>query len=250
MNNDSPPVVAIVGGSSGIGLAVAHRLASGQCHLFLAARDATRLEARAVELGAEFQLLDARDGAAVEAWLEAVHARHGRLDGVVNCAGSILLKPAHLLSDQDFADTLALNLTTAFHVLRSAARRMMRQPGGGSIVLMSSAAARRGLINHEAIAAAKAGVEGLALAAAASYARQGVRVNCVAPGLTRTEMSRGLTQNEAVAKASAALHPLGRLGEASEVASAICWLLDREQSWVTGQVIGVDGGLSQVQART
>lgn len=249
MSNDSHPVVAIVGGSSGIGLAVAQRLATAPRHLHLAARDATRLEARAGELGADYRALDARDSAAVEAWLDEVHTRHGRLDGVINCAGSILLKPAHLLTDQEFADTLALNLTTAFNVLRSAARRMMRQPGGGSIVLLSSVAARRGLINHEAIAAAKAGVEGLALAAAASYARQGVRVNCVAPGLTRTDLSRNLTQNEAVAKASAALHPLGRLGEATEVASAICWLLDREQSWVTGQVLGIDGGLGSIQAR-
>jgi len=127
---------------------------------------------------------------------------------------------------------------------------MMKQAGGGSIVLCSSVAARRGLVNHEAIAAAKAGVEGLALAAAASYARFGIRVNCVAPGLTRTDLTRSLTQNETVAKMSAALHPLGRIGEPAEVASAICWLLDREQSWVTGQVIGIDGGLGHVQARS
>jgi len=165
--------------------------------------------------------------------MQSVVASHGRVDGVVNCAGSILLKPAHLISDQEFADTLAVNLTTAFNLLRAATRLMMRQAGGGRIVLCSSVAARRGLVNHEAIAAAKAGVEGLALAAAASYARQGVRVNCVAPGLTRTDLTRALTQNETVAKAA-----------------AICWLLDREQSWVTGQVLGVDGGLGSVQARS
>ena len=107
-----------------------------------------------------------------------------------------------------------------------------------------------GLVNHEAIAAAKAGVEGLALAAAASYARYQVRVNCVAPGLTRTGLTAALTQNETVAKASAAMHPLGRIGEPTEVASAICWLLSRQQNWVTGQVIGIDGGLGRVQART
>jgi NAD(P)-dependent dehydrogenase (short-subunit alcohol dehydrogenase family) len=182
--------------------------------------------------------------------MQSVLTNHGRVDGVVNCAGSILLKPAHLISDQEFADTIAANLTTAFNVVRAATRLMMKQAGGGSIVLCSSVAARRGLVNHEAIAAAKAGVEGLALAAAASYARFGVRVNCVAPGLTRTELTRSLTQNETVVKMSAAMHPLGRIGEPAEVASAICWLLDREQSWVTGQVIGVDGGLGQVQARS
>ena len=87
------------------------------------------------------------------------------------------------------------------------------------------------------------------LAAAASYARFQIRVNCVAPGLTRTGLTRALTQNEAVAKTSAALHPLGRIGEPTEIASAICWLLDRRQTWVTGQVIGVDGGLGRIQSR-
>jgi len=249
MSNETTPVMVIVGGSGGIGSATARRLSAQGCRVVLAARNAERLQAVADEIGAEPLTLDARDGAAVDAMIQTVHARHGRIDGVVNCAGSILLKPAHSITDQEFADTLAINLTTAFNLLRASTRLMMRQAGGGSIVLCSSVAARRGLLNHEAIAAAKAAVEGLALAAAASYARSGVRVNCVAPGLTRTELTRGLIQNEAVAKASAGLHPLGRIGEASEVASAICWLLDREQSWVTGQVIGVDGGLGHVQSR-
>ena len=242
--------MVVVGGAGGIGSAVAQRLAKSGVRLILTSRNPERLEKIAAETGAQTFPLDARDSAAVEALLQSVLASHVRVNGVVNCAGSILLKPAHLISDAEFADTLATNLTTAFNVVRAAARVMMKQSGGGSIVLCSSVAARRGLINHEAIAAAKAGVEGLALAAAASYARFGVRLNCVAPGLTRTELTRSLTQNEVVAKMSAALHPLGRIGEPAEVASAICWLLDREQSWVTGQVIGIDGGLGQVQARS
>ncbi len=240
----------VVGGSGGIGSAVARKLAARGCRIVLAGRNVEKLEAVATEIGAQNFPLDARDSAAVDALLQSVQASHGRVDGVVNCAGSILLKPAHLISDSEFADTIATNLTTAFNMLRAATRLMMKQTGGGSIVLCSSVAARRGLVNHEAIAAAKAGVEGLALAAAASYARFGVRVNCVAPGLTRTELTRSLTQNETIAKMSAAMHPLGRIGEPTEVASAICWLLEAEQSWVTGQVIGIDGGLGHVQARS
>ena len=125
----------------------------------------------------------------------------------------------------------------------------MMRSGGGSIVLMASAVAQRGMINHEAIAAAKAGVVGLALSAAATYARYNIRVNCVAPGLTRTPLTASLTQNELTLKASAALHPLGRIGEPDEVASAIRWFLSPEQSWVTGQVLAVDGGLSSLQSR-
>lgn len=249
MSDDNGPVVLIVGGSGGIGSALARRLAARGQRLVITGREPERLAAVAAETGATALPLEARDSAAVDALFPSVLASHGRLDGVVNCAGSILLKPAHLLSDAEFADTLAINLTTAFYLVRAAARVMMRQAGGGSIVLCSSVAAQRGLVNHEAIAAAKAGVEGLARAAAASYARYGVRVNCVAPGLTRTELARSLTQNETVAKMSAAMHPLGRIGEPTEVASAIDWLLNAEQSWVTGQVLGVDGGLGRVQAR-
>jgi len=249
MPNENSPVMLIVGGAGGIGSAVARKLAARGAKLILTGRDANRLAEVAAETGAETFPLDARDSAAVDALIQSVHTNHGRLDGLVNCAGSILLKPAHSITDQEFADTLATNLTTAFNLLRAAVRVMMKQAGGGSIVLCSSVAARRGFVNHEAIAAAKAGVEGLALAAAASYARFSVRVNCVAPGLTRTELTKALTQNETIAKISAALHPLGRIGEPDDVASAICWLLDAEQKWVTGQVIGVDGGLGAVQAR-
>jgi len=249
MSTDNSAVYLVVGGSGGIGAEVTRRLAATGARVTVTGRDAGRLAAIGAETAATTLTLEARDSAAVDAAVQHVHASHGRLDGVVNCAGSILLKPAHLITDADFADTLALNLTTAFNVLRAAVRVLMRQSTGGSIVLCSSVAARRGLLNHEAIAAAKAGVEGLALAAAASYARYQVRVNCVAPGLTRTGMTRALTQDAAVAKASAALHPLGRIGEPAEVASAICWLLDDGQGWITGQVIGVDGGLGSVQAR-
>lgn len=250
MDIESSAVFMVIGGTGGIGSEVARQLCAKGNRVVVTGRDTGRLTAIATETGAEAFELEARDSSAVDRVLKDVYASHGRLDGIVNCAGSILLKPAHLITDAEFDDTIALNLTTAFNVLRASARIMMRQPNGGSIVLCSSVAARRGLLNHEAIAAAKAGVEGLALSAAASYGRYKVRVNCVAPGLTRTGLTLALTQNEAVAKASAALHPLGRIGEPSEVASAICWLLDGTQSWVTGQVIGVDGGLGSVQARS
>jgi NAD(P)-dependent dehydrogenase (short-subunit alcohol dehydrogenase family) len=142
---------------------------------------------------------------------------------------------------------MRLNLGTAFHLVRSGAKHLRAR--GGSLVLMSSAAASTGLPNHEAIAAAKAGVEGLARAAASSYAAAGIRVNAVAPGLVRTGLSERITSNPVTAKASEAMHPLGRLGEPEEVARVVDWLLGPESSWVTGQVIGVDGGLARVRPR-
>jgi NAD(P)-dependent dehydrogenase (short-subunit alcohol dehydrogenase family) len=116
-------------------------------------------------------------------------------------------------------------------------------------VLLGTAASLIGLSNHEAIAAAKAGITGLALSAAATYASRNIRVNVVAPGLTRTPLTARLTQNEASAKASMAMHPLGRLGEPDDVARAIEFFLDPCNSWITGQVLAVDGGLSTLKLK-
>lgn len=238
--------VVIVGASGGIGTAVVRRLAAAGTPLSLAARGAEGLETVAAGTNAHVATLDARDVDAVDAFVAEAAKRHGRLVGVVNLAGSLLLKPAHLTSVQEWDDTIGANLTTAFAVVRAAARAMS---DGGSVVLMASAAARVGLASHEAIAAAKAGVIGLAQSAAASYASRGLRVNVVAPGLVQTGLSARITSTDAGRKASLAMHPLGQLGEAEDVASAIVWLLAAEQRWVTGQVFGVDGGLATVRAR-
>ncbi|MDX2268595.1 MAG: SDR family oxidoreductase [Bryobacter sp.] len=170
----------------------------------------------------------------------------GPVDAAVNCAGSILLKPAHITTDAEFDATLDANLKTAFVLLRAAVKNM---PNGGSIVLVATAAARMGYANHEAIAAAKGGVMGLTLSAAATYANRNIRVNCVAPGLVDTKLSAKITGNEAALKTSQSLHALGRIGKPRDVAKMIEFLLDPENDWITGQVFGVDGGLGTLRAR-
>jgi len=115
------------------------------------------------------------------------------------------------------------------------------------LVLVSSAAASVGLMNHEAIAASKAGIEGLVRSGATTYARRGLRVNAVAPGLVRTPLAGALATDPRMLEASNKMHPLGRIGEPGDVASGIACLLDPETSWVTGQVLGIDGGLATLK---
>jgi NAD(P)-dependent dehydrogenase (short-subunit alcohol dehydrogenase family) len=161
--------------------------------------------------------------------------------------GSILLKPAHLTSEAEYLATIQANITAAFATVRSAAKAMGEH--GGSIALVSSTAARIGLPNHEAIAAAKAAIEGLTRSAAATYAPKNIRVNAVAPGLVRTPLAARITGNEAALKMSTAMHPLGRIGEPGDVAAALEWFLHPTQSWVTGQILGIDGGLADLKLR-
>ena len=239
--------VLVIGGSGGIGAAVARQIVAAAGQVFLAGRNTEKLSATAAELGANWTAVEATDAASVDACADAATEALGGLTGITNCVGSILLKPAHLTQPEEWQATLAANLTTAFNTVRTAGRLL--KASGGSVVLLSSAAARIGLANHEAVAAAKAGVIGLTLSAAATYARAKIRFNAVAPGLVRTPLSAGLLANELAEKASVAMHPLGRLGEPEDVARAICWLLDPQNSWVTGQVLGVDGGLADLKAR-
>lgn len=240
------PVFVVLGATGGIGSEVCRRLAASGARLVVAGRDEGRVSALAEELDAETSIMDARHAEEVEACIAAALDSAGRIDGVANCVGSMLLKPAHLTKDAEWEETLAVNLTSSFGAVRATARAMKET--GGSVVLVSSAAARIGLPNHEAIAAAKAGVMGLALAAAATYADRHIRFNVVAPGLVRTPLTERITSSAGGEKASLAMHPLGRLGEPGDVASAICWLLDPAQSWVTGQILGVDGGLAGLKS--
>lgn len=240
-------VTLVLAATSGIGGALARRIRAAGGTVIPAGRNPERLGQIAAELGEAGIAFDAASWDSIDQAVQAAAARRGRLDGVALCTGSLLLKPAHLTTEAEYRATMAANADAAFATVRAAARAMMNT--GGSIVLVASAAARVGLANHEAIAAAKAAILGLTQAAAASYAPRGIRVNCVAPGLTETPLTARINGNEASRKASEAMHALGRIGRPEEIASAMAWLLDPENAWVTGQVIGVDGGLASVRPR-
>ena len=243
--NSKGGAFVILGASGDIGSAVARRLAAAGCDLLLASRPSERLDELAKELDADQFEIDATNSSEVAACFTDARDKFETLSGAVNCVGSVLLKPAHLTSDAEWQDTIATNLTSAFATVRAAGKAMSKS--GGSVVLMSSAAARIGLPSHEAIAAAKAGVIGLAQSAAASYALRGIRVNVVAPGLVKTKLTKKIWESERAAETSRSMHALGRLGEPAEVASLIAWLLDPVNSWVTGEVFSIDGGLGNVR---
>lgn len=239
----------VLGGTGGIGSALVARLANGDNRVLVAARDEARLAAAvAARPGVTARRVEATSFEEVEQCLQAARdLGDGKLDGVALCVGSILLRPAHATTFEEWQHTIAQNLTTAFAVVR-AAFKVMRD--GGAVVLCSSAAAGVGLANHEAIAAAKAGVEGLVRSAAATGAPRGLRFHAVAPGLVRTPLAAAITGNAAALQASEKMHPLGRIGEPDEVAGVIALLLGPAGAWMTGEVIRVDGGMARVRPAT
>ncbi|MGF1531618.1 MAG: SDR family NAD(P)-dependent oxidoreductase [Puniceicoccaceae bacterium] len=191
---------------------------------------------------------DARNSESVDQAFEDALAKLGHLDAYVHAIGSIRLKPFHNITNEEWEDTIDRNLTSAFYATR-AALRIMNKQGSGSIVLLSSAAAVVGLPSHEAVAAAKGGINGLVLSAAASYASRGIRVNAVAPGLVETNLSRPVISSEQARAISERMHPLGRIGQPMEIASLIAWLCSDDASWVSGQIWSIDGGMAHLNQR-
>lgn len=236
----------IAGATGGIGSLLARTLVNHGASVFLAARDPEKLSQLQTELNAGGALIDGSDFESYErAVLKATE--HRPLNGAICCTGSLILKSAHATTQKEFEATMAASATSAFAMSRAAAKSMLEH--GGSIVLVASAAAKIGLQNHEAIATAKGAVMGLTLSAAATYARHKIRVNCIAPGLTETPLTAKITSGEASRKASEAMHPLGRIGQANDIVESMLWLLSDASSWVTGQIIGIDGGLSSLKTR-
>lgn len=244
-----PGPVLVFGATGGIGAALTRRLRARGAMPFLLARDPGRLEALAVELSAPFQPVDVTDGAALRA---AVAAAGPALAGLAFCVGSIPLKPFARTTEVDFSEAFRLNTIAAAMAVQAAAPALASGGEEGTaapgVVLFSSVAARAGFPNHAAIAAAKAAVEGLAFALAAELA-PAVRVNCVAPSLTRTRIAEPMTKSPQMADAIAKLHPIPRLGEGDDPAALADFLLSDAAGWITGQVIGVDGGRSTVRSK-
>ena len=236
----------IVGGSSDIGIILCRALLEEGAAVTLLARDSSRLAEFPEGKVGKF-IGDANDEDLVkEAVLSAISAGNGRLDGVVHLVGSFAVRPPHAMSLEAFEQVITTNLSSAFVTLSIACKQMLRN-GGGRVVFTSSVAGSLGLANHEAIAAAKGGVESMVRSAAATYSKRGIRVNAVAPGLTDTRLSRPITSSSATKEAAVGMIPLKRINEPEEVSSTIQWLLTDAPDNITGQVFHLDGGMSNVR---
>ncbi len=166
------------------------------------------------------------------------------LTGMAYCPGSIDLKPVRSIQPEDLRAAFELNVVGAFRCAQQCAERLKRVQGSG-IVFFSTVAVQRGIAFHAGVASAKGAVEGLTRSLAAELA-PAVRVNCIAPSLTRTSLAEKVLRSPEREKASAERHPLKRVGEPEEIAAMAAFLLSDDARWITGQIIGVDGGMSAI----
>ena len=234
----------IIIGTSGVGGALARRLVREGNRVVLIGRNADRVSVLAGELGAAHAVADVLSGDQLE---QAIVAAGPAVDGLAYCVGSINLKPVTRLTDAEILKDFELNALGAMRAIRAAlpALKACTLPTA-SVLLFSTVAVQQGFASHGSVSMAKGAVEGLTRAMAAELAPK-IRVNCIAPSLTRTPLAEFITRNDAMAQTLAALHPLQRLGEAEDIAAMGSLLLSDQSSWITGQVIGVDGGRSTLR---
>jgi NAD(P)-dependent dehydrogenase (short-subunit alcohol dehydrogenase family) len=231
----------IFGATGSIGSSLAEQLTNSDHEVHLIARNVDELKPLSEKLGCTFSIADVLE----ENFIDKVKADTSDFDvkGVAYCVGSIDLKPLKRVSESDLHNCMKLNLYSAIEVIKGFQEELKKS--SGSIVLFSSVAAQKGFTNHTIIATAKAAIEGLTVTLAAEFAPN-IRINCVAPSLTNSKIAQSMLKNPIVAEALAKAHPLKRVGEGKDSAALAKFLLTEESSWVTGQVIGVDGGRSSL----
>ena len=229
----------IVGATGSIGSNLAEQLYASGKEIHLVGRDENLTKSLAEKLNSSYSIADVLENG----FVEKIKSNINDIRGIAYCVGSIDLKPIRMTSESDFNKCMKLNLYSAVDLIKSFHESLKKNKG--SIVLFSTVAAQRGFTNHSIIASAKAAVEGLTVSIAAEFAPN-IRVNCVALSLTNSKIAQPMLKNKAVAEGIAKAHPLKRIGEGKDGAALAKFLLTDESSWVTGQVIAVDGGRSKL----
>lgn len=239
-------IALVSGAAGGVGRAVAARLAADGWQLVLVSRDGARLRDAYGDKHLQIAA-DCSSVAGVRQIFERIGANGMQVTALAHCVGNIRLGAMHRMAEKDFMDCLNANLISAFHTLAGFVGSLRDARAAGAAVLVSSAAARIGTTNHEAVAAAKAGLEGLVRGAAATYASAGIRINAVAPGIMDTPAAAGLIGAAAGRAAAARQYPLPGIGTPDELADLMVWLLSEKAARVTGQVWSLDGGFSSIR---
>jgi NAD(P)-dependent dehydrogenase (short-subunit alcohol dehydrogenase family) len=236
----------ITGAAGGLGQALAGKLSAAGWKLIVTSRDGERLQQAYGDSHLQI-VADCSTVAGVRHIFDTASANELHPEALAHCVGNIRLGAMHRMPEADFMDCLNANLISAFHTLAAFAGALRGRNAAGAAVLVSSAAARIGTPNHEAIAAAKAGVEGLVRGAAATYAPAGIRINAVAPGLMDTPAAGRILASTPAREAAARQYPLPGIGAPDELAELMAWLLSDHGARVTGQVWSLDGGFSSIR---
>jgi NAD(P)-dependent dehydrogenase (short-subunit alcohol dehydrogenase family) len=245
----SAPRILIYGATGGIGEASARALTQAGTAVHLVGRRGDALAALAAELDATFTTVDLEQaGAFKQAAEEAAAVGGGAIAGLVFAIGTINIKPVGRLARSDFERDFLVNAIWAVEAIQSALPFMFKHAPGASVVLFSTVAVAQGFTGHASIGMAKGAIEGLTRSLAAELAPK-VRVNCIAPSLTRTPLAGKLISNPQMADAIAAMHAMPRLGEPEDIAPVVALLAGPQSSWMTGQVIAVDGGRSTLRTK-
>ena len=229
----------IFGATGSIGSSLAEQLKNSGNDIHLVARNENQLNSISEKLACSYTVADVLE----DGFIEKVKSDISEIKGLAYCVGSIDLKPVRMVKEQDLNNCMKLNLYSAVEAIKGYQESLKKNKG--SIVLFSTVAAQRGFTNHAIIASAKAAVEGLTVSLAAEFAPN-IRVNCVAPSLTNSKIAEPMLKNKVLAEGIAKAHPLKRLGEGQDSAALAKFLLTDESSWMTGQIIAVDGGRSKL----
>jgi NAD(P)-dependent dehydrogenase (short-subunit alcohol dehydrogenase family) len=235
--------ILVVGGLSDIAQSVISTISSEDYNIYSIVRDEDN-SATLTELGVNVTIGDATSEEDIKNFVSSVK-EIGDIDAVLHTVGSFAVRPPHAMNKEAFEAVISTNLTSAFLTLSIVGKAMLGQ-GHGRMVFTSSVAGSLGLVNHEAISAAKGGIEAMVRSAAATYANRGIRVNAVAPGLTNTKLASPIMSNETASQAASQKIPIKRVGEKEEIASVIKWLLLEAPDNFTGQIMHTDGGMSNL----
>ena len=229
----------VVGATGSIGSNLAEQLVASDKQIHLVGRNENQTQSLAQKLNCNYTVTDVLE----DGFVEKIKSDIQDIKGIAYCVGSIDLKPLRMVNENDFNKCMKLNLYSAVNLIKGFQESLKNNKG--SIVLFSTVAAQRGFTNHSIIASTKAAVEGLTVSLAAEFAPN-IRVNCIAPSLTNSKIAEPMLKNKILAEGIAKAHPLKRLGEGKDSASLAKFLITEESSWVTGQIIAVDGGRSKL----